>query len=499
MITAAPWSVVVPLAGGAIALVVSRRQSRAIGFATGGATLGLAMLVAFEVWSSGPRRLALGGWDAPLGIGLHADGLTVVMLLMNAVVAAGIVMFASGYFDHSDAGKKENRATEWRPYVGFWPLLLFAWGGTNALYLTSDFFNAYVAFELMTIAAVALVVLTDAPVVLTAGIRYLLAAFVGSLAFLLGVALLYATFDTLDLVLLGERFTAGPSSWMALALITTGLALKTALFPLHFWLPRAHAGAPAPVSALLSALVVTASFYFVLRLWVFVLTPAVTTALAQAIGVAGAAAILWGSIQAIRQQHLKLMIAYSTVAQIGYLFLIFPLMTGGGAAASMAWSGGLYHAITHAFAKAAMFMAAGSVVYSIGSDRIVGLSGIASRLPISTYAFGIAGLSLIGLPPTGGFVAKWLLLSSAIESGQWWWAAVVLAGGVLTAGYVFLVLGQELSLSKAEVTPEFRPVPRAMEYAAMTLALISLVLGFRAIEILDLLDVGSPFISGAIP
>jgi multicomponent Na+:H+ antiporter subunit D len=498
VIAAAPWSVVVPLVGGAIALIVSRRETVTISLATAGATLLLAVMVASDVWMYGPGNLALGGWDAPLGIEMHADGLTAVMLLMNAVVGIAIVIFGSSYFDHTVPGAGRDNESS-RSSGGFWPLLLFVWGGTNALYLTSDVFNAYVSLELLTLAAVALVVLTDSPVVLTAGIRYLLAAFVGSLAFLLGVALLYATFHTLDLGLLGERFTAAPSSWMALALITTGLALKTALFPLHFWLPRAHAGAPAPVSALLSALVVTASFYFLLRLWVSVFTPALTTALAQAIGVAGAAAIVWGSIQAIRQQHLKLMIAYSTVAQVGYLFLMLPLMTGSAAAASMAWSGGLYHAIAHAFAKAAMFMAAGSVVYSIGSDRIIGLSGIASRLPVSTYAFGIAGLSLIGLPPTGGFIGKWLLLSSAIESDQWWWAIVLLAGGVLTAGYVFLVIGQELSLSKADVTPEFKPVPRSMEYAAMILALIALALGLRATEIVALIDIGSPFVAGGLP
>jgi multicomponent Na+:H+ antiporter subunit D len=132
-------------------------------------------------------------------------------------------------------------------------------------------------------------------------------------------------------------------------------------------------------------------------------------------------------------------------------------------------------------------------VHGLGHDRIIGISGIATGLPVSTYAFGIAGVTLIGLPPTGGFVAKWMLLSAALQSGQWWWAVVILTGGVLTAGYVFLVLGQELSQAEREIEPEFAPVPRRMEWAAMVLAVISLLLGLRAVEPLLLLEIGNPF------
>jgi multicomponent Na+:H+ antiporter subunit D len=215
------------------------------------------------------------------------------------------------------------------------------------------------------------------------------------------------------------------------------------------------------------------------------------------VGALGAAAIVWGSLQAIRQQRLKLMIAYSTVSQIGYLFLLFPLATAVAAPVALeAWSGGVYHAVSHAFAKAAMFLAAGAIAHGLGHDRIVGISGIATGLPVSTYAFGIAGVTLIGLPPTGGFVAKWLMLSAALQGGQWWWAVVILLGGVLTAGYVFLVLGQELSQAEREVRPRFAPVPRRMEYAAMTLAILGLLLGLRAVEPLQLMRIGNPFDCG---
>jgi multicomponent Na+:H+ antiporter subunit D len=286
-----------------------------------------------------------------------------------------------------------------------------------------------------------------------------------------------------------------------------GLCLRAALFPFRFWLPDAHARAPAPVSALLSTLVVTASFYLVLRLWAFVFAPILSPAAGQLMGGLGAAAILWGSALAIRQQRLKRMVAYSTVAQVGYLFLMLPLLVGTGdplaapGASLDAWNGGMYHALSHAFAKAAMFLAVGAIAHSLGDDRIVGIGGIATHLPISTYAFGIAGMTLIGLPPSGGFVSKWLLLSAAIGGRQWWWAVVILVGGILTAGYVFLVLGQELSQADSDREVAFTPVPPVMEYAAMGLALAALLLGLRTAEVIELLGTGLPaaLVPGAGP
>ncbi len=487
--SAAPWVVVLPLAAGCAAVLAPRRLAGLVGVTGGAGTLLATVALAWEVWREGPQRYAVGGWGAPLGIDLYADGLSAMMLLMSGFVGLLIGVYALGYFAHQEA---ENG---WRPGESFWAPALFLWAALNALFLSADIFNLYVALELLTISAVALVVLAQERVALTAGMRYLLAAFLGSLAYLFGVALLYASFHTLDIGLLGERMAPGAASSTALALITAGLALKTALFPLHFWLPRAHASAPAPVSAALSALVITASFYVLLRLWFEVFPAAITPPAAQLMGALGAAAILWGSLQAIRQQHLKLMIAYSTVAQVGYLFLLLPLAMG--TAASEAWNGGVYHALSHALAKAAMFLAAGSIIHSLGDDRIVGISGIATHLPVTTYAFGMAGLTLIGLPPSGGFVAKWLMLSAAISGGQWWWAVVILVGGVLTAGYIFLVLGQELSQAGSDHEPHFAPVPRVMEYSAMALALAALLLGLRATEPLALLGIGSPF--GPLP
>ncbi len=448
-------------------------------------------LLARHVWLYGPRRYTIGGWGAPLGIELHLDGLAVSMTFVTAMIAIPLTTFAISHYGRRNAGP-------WRPLDAFWPCWLFLLGSLAALYLSADIFNLYITLELLTLASVALVVLGGDDAARRAATRYLFAAFLGSMAYLLAVALVYGSVGALDLAVISERIVPGPAAWGALALAIAALALKGALFPLHFWLPGAHSTAPAPVSGMLSGFVVASAFYILLRLWFEAFNGVVTVAAAQAVGALGAAAIVWGSLQAIRQQRLKLMIAYSTVAQVGYFALCFPLAAPGTAmpAALDAWRGSIYLVLSHACAKAAMFLAAGTIARSLGHDRIVGISGIAARMPVATYAFGIAGISLIGLPPSGGFVGKWLLLSSSIASGQWWWTVVIIVGGILTAGYVFLVLGQELSQAEHDIDVSLEPVPRTLAFSAITLAFAALLLGVRAVEPLELLTTGGPFGTG---
>ena len=170
------------------------------------------------------------------------------------------------------------------------------------------------------------------------------------------------------------------------------------------------------------------------------------------LGVLGAVAIVWGSLQAMRVERLKLLVAYSTVAQFGYLFLWFPLAreAGGG---RLATSGVVLFALAHACAKAAVFLAMGAVMQVAGHDRISGLRGIGNRLPLATFAFGLAAVSLMGLPPSGGFAAKWLMLQAAITTGQWYWGIVIVLGGLLAAGYLFRFLSRALEADRGADLP----------------------------------------------
>ncbi len=476
-----PWVIGRPIAFAGAAFLFGARAARALAIPALAIGLFAAVGLAARVWWYGPQRDAVGGWGAPLGIELYADGLAAVMLLMTAAAGLFTGLYARQYLTGTDIRG-----------AYFWPLMWFATGAMNALYLSADLFNLYVTLELLGLAAVGLVALAGSAAAIAAGLRYLLAALVGSLFYLLGVALLYGVHGTLALAELGAIMAPGPAAWAALALVVLGLSLKTALFPLHIWLPPAHGGAATPVSALLSALVIKASFYLLLRLWFDVFDAVATAAAAQALGVLGGGAILWGSVLALRAQKLKMLIAYSTVAQIGYLFLVFPLATQVPAAvAANAWEGGVYHALSHAFAKGAMFLAAGAVILAAGSDDIDDLDGMGEQRPVSLFAFALASVSLLGLPPSGGFVAKWLMLKSALDGGQWWWIAVMILGGLLTAAYLFRVLRH--AFVPADPHRNFRKVPRTLEFTAFALALSALALGIWPNWLLALMRTGAVF------
>jgi formate hydrogenlyase subunit 3/multisubunit Na+/H+ antiporter MnhD subunit len=262
--------------------------------------------------------------------------------------------------------------------------------------------------------------------------------------YLSGVGFLYLGYGSLDLPAVAAEIRPEPTAWLALILMTGGLLLKSALFPLHFWLPPAHANAPAPVSAVLSALVVKAGFYLVLRLWLDLFSGVLTPPAGTLLGFLGAAAVLWGSWQALRAERLKLLAAYSTVAQLGYLFLGLALLLQAtdGPTRDALFGGLVLLALTHGFAKAGLFLAAGVVQQHTGHDRIADLQGTAQRLPATTFAMALAGVALIGLPPSGAFLGKWQLLTGAFAQGQWLWILVMAIGSLLAAGYTFRMLGQ---------------------------------------------------------
>jgi formate hydrogenlyase subunit 3/multisubunit Na+/H+ antiporter MnhD subunit len=465
---------VVPVAGVLLAFAAGGRQVERVAFAA--MPLGLAIAVAILVamlQTGGPLVYLLGGWAPPLGVTLRADGLSAVMTITTAVAICAVGVFAHPDF-RTPAGSVEARA----PFA-FWILLLAIWGALNTVFLGGDLFTLYVALELLTFAAVPLVSLDGRAETLQAALRYLLFALLGSALYLVGTALLYGTYGTLDIVVLSHRVHSEPATLVAAALMTVGLLAKTALFPLHLWLPPAHAGAPAAASAVLSALVVKGSFFVVVRLWFDVMPGLPGSAGMELLAALGAAAIVFGSVVALRQERLKLLIAYSTLAQIGYLFLMFPLAFDSRAAqlqSGGALAGGMLQAISHATAKAAMFMAAGLIYAALGHDRIAGLIGVAWALPMSVSAFALGGVALVGVPPSGAYLAKQLLLQAAAESEQWWWAVVIQAGGIFTSSYLLLVLAHALAPANEPVRL-LVPAPRMREAAALALALCSLLLG----------------------
>lgn len=468
-------SVLVPVIGVLLSVLLGGRFSNRIPVIALTVGFGLAVCIASSVWQSGTSVVyQLGGWAPPLGLELRADGLSAAMLLTASLVICCVGLSACKQFVASA-----------RESFVFFTLLMALSAAMNAVFLGNDLFNLYVALELLTFAAVPLVCLDGRAETIRSALRYLLFALVGSVLYLLGVALTYGAYGTLDIRLLAQQTSPNAVTVVAAALMTAGLMAKTALFPLHLWLPPAHAGAPSPASALLSGLVVKGSFFIVIRLWFGAMPWLCEMAAAQVLAACGAGAIVIGGVLALRQERLKMMIAYSTVAQIGYLFLIFPL----GAATSIALTAGMMQAISHALAKAAMFLAAGLMVEVLGHDRIGGLRGMASRLPVTTFAFGLAALSLIGVPPTGGFAAKWMLLGATVVSGQWWLGVVILLGGLLAGAYLFRAAASMLGEPDEPLSGKVS-ISRYREGAALALAVFSWAVGLFSADVVRLLEVG---------
>ncbi len=466
-------AVAVPLVAAPLSL--HRAWAGAVALAAGVGTTAAAIGLVLAVARDGAVRHALGGWPAPLGIVWNLDGLAAILLATAALVALPVAVFATASLPREHLGREAHR---------FWPPFLFLWAGLNALFLSGDVFNIYVALELVSLAAVMLVTLEGRAAALAAGLRYLLVAQAGALTYLLGVAFLYARHGTLDVGLLTAAAAVGDMpTTVAAVLMTGGLFAKAALFPLHAWLPPAHGSAPAPASALLSGLVVMAAAYVILRLWFDVFAAVGGAPLRQGLGALGAAGVIWGSLLALSQRRLKAVIAYSTTAQMGYLLLAIPLAAPAADWSADPWAGAIMLAVAHAFAKAAMFLATGLIIQATGQDRIGSMRGVARRMPVTAYAIGVAGLTLMGLPPSGGFAAKWLLLRAAWSDGQWWWVLVLLGGGLLAAAYVFRIIGPAFSHSKARK----RQPPRPLEWIALGMAAASLLMGLAAMPLVAVL------------
>lgn len=426
--------VAIPLAGMLAAIVVGGRAGAVLALIAHAATvIAVVFLVGAVIEGAGPVVLYLGDWAPPLGIALRADGLAAAVLAVGAAVVTAVAIQATGVFWPPAGG--ESRAS-----FAFWPLLLALWAALATVVLAGDLFTLHVAIELLTFAAVPLLCLDGSRTTLQAALRYLLFALLGSMLYLSGVVLLYGLHGTLDIRLLSEAVEADWPTVIAASLMTVGLVAKTALVPLHLWLPPAHAGAPAVVSALLSALVVKGGFIVLLRLWFDVMPGLATAPFVALLGGLGLAAIVLGSLLALQQVRLKQLIAYSTVAQIGYLFVAFPLafdVDAGRLVRGETLAATVLQVSTHAAAKAALFLAAGLIVARTGSDAMSAVQGMGRRMPTVALSVGVALFALSGLPPGGVWAAKAL---GAPAGASWPWAQALTVGGALTAGYLAAAL-----------------------------------------------------------
>jgi multicomponent Na+:H+ antiporter subunit D len=441
-----------PLLFGAVVAVLAAlwrpAAAQVVAVVATGAALVLSVVGLVQVTTDGPLTHDLGGWPPPVGIEYVLDPLSGYL----AVVISLIGLLVCVYPVHA--------AFDIRPRTGvpLYPLALLLLTGLMGVVLSGDLFHLFVFLEIYAIATYALVSLGGDRGVF-ASLRYLLLGTLGSGLYLLGVGFLYFVTGTLnmaDMAGLLPAMSDSPTVLGAMALIVIGLALKMALFPLHVWLPDAHAYSPPGVAALLAAVQVKAGAYGLVRILFDVFGPAYTGGTGLPVSLAltwfGAAGIVVGSVLAIQQVDLKRMLAYSTVAQLGYIGL------GIGLATPLALVGALLHVLNHALMKSGLFLVAGGVIEQTGLKLIPRFAGLGKRLPLTMGGFAIMGLSMVGIPPTAGFFSKWYLVLGALDRDQWVLAVLIVFSSMLTLLY-FVRLFEQIFVRE----PEEDVVDRARE------------------------------------
>ncbi|UYF98981.1 complex I subunit 5 family protein [Halomonas sp. GD1P12] len=460
-------ALVLPLAAGLAAVLYPPKRGWPV-------LLVSALVVVAGLWLlRDVQQAGLLRWQAEVvgvTLSLRMNGLGALLLLVTQCVGAAAALYAPGHFRLTESGAGER----W-----LWPLMGALISALSLLWLAADLLTLYAALETLGLSAVAMLLLSGKPDALEAGMRYLMLTLVGSLTYLMGVALILGQWGELELLALSRVVEPGLVTWVAAALLGAGLALKAALFPLHAWLSPVHQSAWTPVSALHAGLVIKGSLYILIMLWSILLPD--TFWAPRLVAWLGALAIVWGGLIAWRADSLKTLVASSTVAQLGYLMVAFPLLLGPDVAPiprALGWQGFWLMLIGHGLAKAAMFLAAGNLILATGESSLKGLAGTSRRLPLSLLTFGIASITLMGLPPSAGFTAKWLLLHAMVLESQWTSAAALLAGTLLTAAYVFRVF--RYSFDETAPRHDYRPLAPGMDAIALILALAALSLGLLA-------------------
>ncbi len=461
------YLVAVPLIGAILSLLSPIRLLVAVVFSLLSLTLSLyAFYITLSMHE--PIYQWVGGWTAPLGIGFKLDGVSGFFLMMSGVVSFAVGVYSLGFFKE---GYKRQGGF-------FWFFFFFLWTGLNAFFLSEDLFNLYVALEVLSLTAVVLVALPGYRKAIKASVNYLFLSLFASMFYLFGVAMLYTNYGTLSMSLLAQRLAGTEEFVFALLPLVLALSIKSALFPFHFWLPPAHSSTVAPASALLSGLVVKPPAYLILRLWleVFPDNPSLEY-LSWVLGGFGALAVLFGSYYAIRQRTIKMLLAYSTVAQMGYLFLMVPVYYKAQSleVKSLVLEGFALQAFSHALAKASMFLSSGNAIYVAKRDEISYMPGFAHSHPFTFFALFFSGATLIGLPLSGGFVAKFLLLKASIETSLLFQAIVFLLGSLLASLYVYPIWKESFYQDPKKVYD--KPIPRFMELSTFLLGFLAFSLG----------------------
>ena len=437
---------------------------------TGAVALLLISLI--DVQQNGSFVYNFGNYESFIGVQYSVNAFSTFMSLFVMTLALIIMIFSTKDIDHEIAQSSISQ------YYTLVLILLFSMIG---MIYTNDLFNMYVFMEILSLTSCAIISIKSKKENYLAALRYLVLNTIGSLSVLFGIALLYMVSGNLNMTMINQSISMiwqlyPTNILIAAGFMLTGLAIKAAVFPLHIWLPDAHSNAPTPSSALLSSLVVKIYVFAVYKLLFDILGRDIVIALGipTVITVFAAAGMLFGSIFAIGQKDIKRMLAYSSVAQIGYIFLGLSLMTEAGLAA------GLFHVVSHGLMKTALFLSAGSIIYYRNKRDIRDMDGIGIEMPVTMIVFTIAAMGMIGIPGTNGFMSKLYLSFAVLGAGQPLLLAVILLSSYLNAVYYLpIVISAFLKEPKNKnITMKVESLPLPMLFSLVVIGFLCLLTGF---------------------
>jgi multicomponent Na+:H+ antiporter subunit D len=393
----------------------------------------IAGALLWQVLAEGPISYRIGGWEPPWGIEYRVDALNGFVLLLVSAVGAVIIPYARRSVDFEIDAHRE---------AGFYCIFLLCLTGLLGIAVTGDAFNAFVFLEISSLATYVLIATGRDRRALLAAYQYLIMGTIGATFYVIGVGFLYLLTGSLNFVDIAARLAAARAEHFnailaGFAFLAVGVSLKLALFPLHVWLPNAYAYAPSVATVFLAATATKVAVYLLIRLFFSVFggtvdfTKLPVTDLLIWLSVA---AMFIASAIAVFESNLKRMLAYSSVAQIGYITL------GIGLANVAGLTGSIAHLFNHAIMKAALFMALGSVFFRIGSVKLADIAGIGPKMPVTMTVFVVAGLGLIGTPGTAGFISKWYLAVGALEHRSWLIVFLIVASSLISVVYIGRVI-----------------------------------------------------------
>ena len=481
--------VVVPLVAAPIAALLNRpRLSWAVAVAATLWALYAALELLSQTMAAGEIHYELGGWAAPYGIEYVVDPVNAWVVVIVALIGALVAPYARV--------SVEREITEDRIPL-FYAAFILCLTGLLGIAVTGDVFNVFVFLEISSLSAYALIALGSDRRALTASFQYLIMGSVGATFIVIGIGLMYVMTGTLNMADLADRLpeVSGTRTIpVAFTFLTVGITLKLALFPLHLWLPNAYTYAPSAVTAFIASTATKVAVYLLLRFFFTIFGVTFSFDVMQLDRILmplALIAIVAMSLVAIYQENVKRLLAYSSVAQIGYMVL------GISFASVLGLTAGILHLFNHALMKGALFMAMGCVMYRVGSVRLERMNGLGRAMPWTMAAFVVGGLSLIGVPFTVGFISKWYLVQAALEQGMWPVAGVVLLGSLLALMYVWKVV-EVAYFREADPELEISEAPLSLLAPTWVLVLGNLYFGINASDSVGIATRAAEVLLGAL-